>query len=229
MNKGKPTRPGRLSDSPRRVLIVDDHPMVRLGLAELIGRESDLAVCGEAGKASQAIQMLEEARPDVVLVDISLEDMSGLDLVHLIRQQDPSLRVLVCSMHSEELYAERALRAGASGYVCKSEGSQQVLEAIRTVLKGKVRLSEGASERVLASMADYGEVPTGPRVERLSNRELEIFELIGQGKTSRQIAEELHLSIKTVDAHRQKIKTKLNLQNASELVYRAVQWVLEER
>jgi len=229
MSKGKPVRPGRLNSSPRRILIVDDHPMVRLGLAELINRETDLEVCGEAGKATQAIQMLDEVSPDLVLVDISLDDMSGLDLIHLMRQQDSALRVLVCSMHSEGLYAERALRAGASGYVCKSEGGEQILEAIRTVLIGKVRLSEDASERVLSSMADLGDGPAGPRMDRLSNRELEIFELIGQGKTSRQIAGELHLSIKTVDAHRQKIKTKLNLLNANELVYRAVQWVLQER
>ncbi len=229
MNKMPRSRMGDPVDRPRRVLIVDDHPVVRTGLVELISRESDLEVCGEAGKASQAIQMLEELEPDLALVDISLDDMSGLDLIRMIRQERPSCRVLVCSMHAEGLYAERSLRAGASGYVCKSEGGEQILAAIRTVLQGKIRLSEGGMERVLSSISNFGTPSSGPLVEQLTNRELEIFELIGGGKTSREIAQDLHLSVKTVDAHRQKIKTKLNLKNGNELVYRAVQWVLEDR
>ncbi len=211
-----------------RILIIDDHPMVRLGISQILAREPDLEVCGETGKASRAIQMLADIKPDLALVDISLEDMSGLDLIRMMRQECPTCRILVCSMHAENLYAERALRAGAAGYVRKSDGGTELVAAVRAVLAGEIYLSHEVSERMLSSLSGSMISDAGPRVKQLSNRELEVFEMIGRGQTSQEIAAGLHLSIKTVDAHRQKIRSKLNLKNNTELVYRAVQWVLEE-
>lgn len=211
-----------------RVMIVDDHPVVRRGLAELIADEADLEVCGEAGDAVEALRLLETARPDVVVVDISLQAGNGIELVEQIKLRDERVKTLVSSMHDETLFAERALRAGAMGYINKQEPTERVLDAIREVLNGQVFLSTRMANRLLQSVVG-GETLDQDPIGSLSNRELEVFELIGQGLTTKKIAGRLHLSPKTIETHREKIKTKLNLTNSTELARRAVQWVLENR
>ncbi len=221
-------RKGTAPSTPIRILIVDDHPVMRVGLSRLIAGNPDMEVCGEAASAARALELAESLQPDLAVVDVSLPDLTGLELCKLIRQNLPECRVVMCSMHEDALYAERALRAGASGYVNKSEDGDHLLSAIRNVARGAVHVSEEVANRVLEGVASGGSTIQGSRVQALSNRELEVFELIGQGKSSREIADMLSLSVKTVDAHRQRIKTKLNLKSGNELVYRAIQWVMEE-
>lgn len=212
-----------------RVVIVDDHPIVRHGLSQLIQTTSDLEVCGEASTASEAVHLVQETRPDVAVIDLSLEGGNGLELIKQIRAQGPTPRMLVSSMHDEMLYAERSLRAGAMGYINKVQGTEQIIEAIRQILDGRIYLSEVMTERVLQRMMhNDGDYIASP-IESLSDRELEVFEMIGQGLTTRQIAKRLHLSPKTIETHREHIKTKMNLQNNSELVRQAVQWILENK
>ncbi len=220
---------GKATKKLGRVLIVDDHPVVRHGLSELINRTADLEVVGQAGKASEAISVLDAVKPDLVVIDISLEDGSGIELIKQLKARNPEVKMLVNSMHDEKLYAERALRAGAMGYVNKEESMDQIVEAIRQVLRGRVYLSNAMSDRVLHRVVSGGSEEEGERspVETLSDRELEVFELMGKGLTTRQIAKKLHLSPKTVETHREHIKTKLNLTNNNQLLRHAVQWVLE--
>ncbi|MEO8027929.1 MAG: response regulator transcription factor [Bryobacteraceae bacterium] len=210
------------------VFIVDDHPIVRQGLALLINREADLAVCGDAEEAVGALQAVESQRPDIVLVDISLNGPDGLDLLKSIRAKHLRLPVLILSMLDETLYAERALRAGASGYIMKQEATEKVLIAIRRILGGDIYVSDRMSSLIMhhfvSGPADPGESP----VAGLTDRELEVFRLIGEGHGTRQIAEALHISIKTVESYQAHIKEKLSLRNARELVQRAVQWTLRE-
>lgn len=210
-----------------RVLIVDDHAVVREGLALVINREPGLEVCGDAAEMSDAIQMYTELKPDVVVTDISLQKDSGIELIKELISRDKKLKILVWSMHEEDLYAERALRAGAKGFVNKSVPSTTLIEAIYCVASGKVYLSQDMTERMLCRQVgghqDGGDSP----MELLSDRELEVFQRIGHGEPSREIAENLHLSVKTVDTYRENIKRKLNLKNAAELTRHAVQWVLE--
>jgi len=212
-----------------RVLIVDDHPLLRKGVSQLIDQQKDLTVVGEAEDAHKAITAIETTKPDVALIDITLNGSSGIELVKDVKARFPKLKMLVLSMHDESVYAHRALRAGASGYIMKQEGVEKVLTAIRKVLRGEVYLSERLGDRMLHTLVNGRGSLTSSPVEELSDRELEVFNLIGQGHGTRPIAEKLHLSIKTIESHRAHIKEKLNLQNASELVHHAIQWVQSER
>ncbi|MBI3848855.1 MAG: response regulator transcription factor [Verrucomicrobia bacterium] len=209
----------------KRILIVDDHPMMRQGLAQLIGEEADLTICGEAEKASQALEGIGRLKPDLVLADISLPDKSGLELIKDMQAIKPGLAVLVISMHDESLYAERVLRAGGRGYIMKQEGGKKLMAAIRQVLDGKIYVSENISARILENLSGRHISGDGTPVDKLSDRELEVFQLIGEGKGTREIAAQLHLSIKTVEVHRAHIKEKLSLKTAPELVRSAVRWV----
>ena len=209
-----------------RVMLVDDHPIVRHGMAMLINEEDDLMVCGESSSASETLAQIECCQPEVAVIDVSLQGASGIDLTKSIKEQKPDLPILILSMHEENLYAERALRAGARGFVMKQEPAETVLHAIRTVLKGDVYLSERLSSKVLRALVDGpGEEPERFGVDRLSDRELEVFELIGRGYSTRRIADALHLSVKTIETHRAHIKQKLKLGNATELVHRAFHWI----
>ncbi|MBM4142861.1 MAG: response regulator transcription factor [Lentisphaerae bacterium] len=218
----------RSATARRRVLIVDDHPIVRAGLTHLIRGEPDLDVCGEADNASDAQQSVAEKRPDLVLLDISLQGANGIELTKTIAVHFPELPILVLSMHDEHLYAERALRAGARGYVMKQEATGTLLRAIRKVLDGGLFVSDGIATRMLKTYVSEGSAERSRRgVESLSDRELEVFELIGRGVPTREIARRLRLSVKTVETYRTHIKNKLNISNAAELVQRAVRWLAE--
>jgi len=209
----------------KRILVVDDHPILREGLLQSINRESDLMVCGEAENAHQALGAISKLKPDLVLVDITLPEKSGFELVKDIQALHPGVPVLVLSMHDESLYAERVLRAGARGYIMKHERPEKLLEAIRHILNGKAYVSEKMAARILDVFS--GRRPTGSRVplERVTDREFEILQLIGRGKNSHEIAKELHLSVKTVDTHRTHLKEKLKLKNGLQLTRYAVCWV----
>jgi len=212
---------------PYRVVIVDDHPVVRLGLRQLLENEPDLELCGEAEGAAEALSVIEETRPDLVVIDISLKNGSGLSLVKQITAQDRTIKTLVSSMHDEALFAERALRAGSMGFINKEEAIDQMVIAMRKVLSGSIYLSPGMTDRVLQSIA-RGDLEGGKvTLEQLSDRELEVFELIGKGLTTRQAADHLNLSVKTIETYRENIKTKLNLENNNELICRAAQWVVD--
>lgn len=218
-----------LDDSPRgetaRVLIVDDHPLVRAGLAQLVTDVAGLSVCGEAGTVEEAVRQVEATRPDLVLVDLSLAGGNGLRLIARIRDLHPNARMLVVSMHDETTFAERALRAGAMGYVEKREVSTHIVEAMRQVLAGRTYVGEGVRSRLVQAQA-HATAPSNT-VDALSNRELEVFELIGQGMTAREIAARLSRSVKTIETHREHIKHKLGLRSGNELTTRAIQWVLD--
>ncbi|MHC4175097.1 MAG: response regulator transcription factor [Planctomycetota bacterium] len=208
-----------------KILIVDDHPIVRQGLAELVNQENDLAVCGQAEDAHQARKAIKELRPDMAVVDISLRETSGIELIKDINVQYPDLPVLALSMHDESLYAERALRAGARGYIMKAEATEKVITAIRKILNGEIYVSDKIAAKMLRKLVGgKAEISTSP-VQRLSDRELEVFHLIGKGYGTRQISERLHLSIKTIETYRAHIKEKLSLANAAELLRYAIQWV----
>jgi DNA-binding NarL/FixJ family response regulator len=211
-----------------RVLIVDDHPAVREALALRIGRQQDLEVCGEAADLSEALRLVADIRPDVAVVDLSLKSGDGLDLIKRIRDRNDAVRILVWSMHSESLYAERALRAGALGYVNKDQATDRIVEAIRRVLEGKVFLSEAMTERLLhrAVGAGRAEAARSP-AESLADRELEVFRLIGEGVKTADIAKRLHLSIKTVETYRDRIRRKLDLRDGMELAHYATRWAAE--
>jgi len=219
---------GRKTKKPARVLIVDDHPPVREALAFRIGRQPDLEVCGEAADTVEALRLVAEARPDVAVVDITLKSGDGIDLIKRIRDRDDRVRILVWSMHGESLYAERALRAGALGYVNKDQATDTIVEALRRVLEGRVWLSEAMAERLLQRAVGSGrqEVTRSP-VDALADRELEVFRLIGQGVKTAEIAERLHLSVKTVETYRDRIRQKLDLSDGTQLAHYATQWVLE--
>jgi len=214
------THPSRTT---HRIIIVDDHPILREGLAQLIHQQKDLSVCGQFAEAGPAFDSISSLKPDLALVDISLKGSSGVELLKNIKTNYPKLKVLVLSMHDESLYAERVLRAGASGYIMKQEASEKVLEAIRKVLAGDIYLSEKMNANLMHQLVGGRNNFGGSIMERLSDRELEVFGLIGQGRGTREIAEQLHLSVKTIESHRAHIKEKLNLKNATELVHRAIQ------
>jgi DNA-binding NarL/FixJ family response regulator len=207
---------------PRRILIVDDHPIMRQGLAQLINHEDDLTICGQFEDANKALNAIPALKPDIAIIDISLRGTSGIELVKNIKVHHPKLLMLVLSMHDETIYAERVLRAGAVGYIMKQEASDKVLHAIRHVLQGEIYLSEKMSTKLMHQLI-AGRGGTGSLIDRLSDRELEVFGLIGEGRGTREIAEQLHLSVKTVESHRAHIKEKLDLKNATELVHRAIQ------
>lgn len=216
------------SSPASRILIVDDHPLFREGLRQLIEREAELSVCGEAKDASEARQLIAETKPDLVIVDISLGNASGIDLIKNLKAEDAELPVLVLSMHDESLYAERALRAGAMGYLMKHEPPKTVKAAIRRVLAGEMYLSEKMSGSLITKLMRGGNESKDSFVSSLSDRELEVFRLLGQGKGTRQIAQELNLTIPTINSFRARIKDKLQVKNSSELLLRAIQWVQEQ-
>jgi DNA-binding NarL/FixJ family response regulator len=207
-----------------KVLLVDDHPMVREWLATLINQQSDLEFCGEADSAPKAMQMVDLVRPDVAIVDISMEGGSGIELIKNIKASHPEVRVIVLSMHDEALYAERALRAGARGYIMKREATKGVLQAIRCVLGGKLYLSDKMARMMAEKFVDGRPATEGAMIDKLSDRELEVFQLLGRGCSTRQIADELHVSFKTVQAFSARIKEKLNLDSATALLREAVRW-----
>lgn len=212
----------------QRVVIVEDHPMVRDHLAQIINKEPDLEVCGEADNIQQGMRIIRDISPDLAIVDITLNGSSGLELIKGLKVLSMQVPVLVLSMHDESLYAERALRAGAKGYITKHKSSREVLSAVRKVLSGEIYLSEKMVSNVLHKFAPGGSKSIKPRtIDRLSDRELVVLEMIGRGQTSRVIAETLDLSIATVDTYRARIKEKLNLQNAFELQHFAIQWLRE--
>jgi len=219
---------GRQSNK-REVLIVDDHPIVRQGLAQMIDQEQDLHVCGQAEDAHEAMRAIRQLQPDMVTVDISLKDTSGIELIKDIKVQYPNLPVLTLSMHDEGIYAERALRAGARGYIMKQEATEKVVTAIRRVLSGEVYVSDGMAAKMVSKLVAGPAETGGSPVDRLSDRELEVFRLIGAGYGTREMAEKLHLSIKTIETYRAHIKDKLDLVDANELLRAAITWVNAQR
>ena len=225
---GKATAPVVNRKPKTKVLLVDDHPILRAGLGKLINHEADMIVCGEAEDAATAFDLVGSLTPDIAVVDISLKGSNGIELVKNLKARYPELPTLVLSMHDESLYAERAIRAGSLGYIMKEEAIEQVLVAIRKVLQGEIFLSEKMKSKMLQQMATgRGKVITSP-IEQLTDRELQVFRLIGEGCSTRQIAGQLHLSVRTVEAYREYIKSKLNLKNATELVQHAFHWVHQE-
>lgn len=212
----------------KKILLVDDHPLMRKGLALTLNSEADLDVVAQAESAEDALDAFEKTMPDLVVVDISLPGMSGLELIKHLLALKPDVAVLVVSRHDEALYAERAIRAGARGYVMKLEAGEVIVKAVRRVLGGGVYVSEEINERLLVGMATGRSTMTESPLEVLSDRELEVFELTGRGLGTRDIAERLHLSVKTVESYRARIKNKLNLNTATELMQHAVQWVESE-
>jgi len=215
----------KIPKAKTKILIVDDHPMMRQGLAQLINNEPDLTVSGEAEDAQQALSAISQTKPDLVLADITLTGKSGLELIKDMQALHPGLAVLVISMHDESLYAERVLRAGGRGYIMKQEGGKKIMEAIRQVLGGRIYVSEKMSARILEIFSGRRAEAHRSPMERLTDREFEVFQLIGQGKGTRQIAQALHLSVKTVEVHRLHIKEKLKIEDAPSLVRYAVRWV----
>jgi DNA-binding NarL/FixJ family response regulator len=210
-------------NAARRVLIVDDHPMMREGLAQLIEHEPDLCAAHQADNAAQALQLIEAGLPDLVLLDISLPDKNGLEVIKDLHALHPALPILVVSMHDETLYAERVLRAGGRGYIMKQEGGKKLMQAIRHVLSGQIYVSESMSAKILAIFSGHRTNTQSP-IEQLTDREFEVFQLIGQGHGTRQIAQRLHLSVKTVEVHRGNIKKKLQLQSGNDVIRYAIRW-----
>ena len=210
--------------SKKAIFLVDDHPLVREWLTNLINQQSDLAVCGEAETGPQAIERILKFKPEVAIVDISLKDSSGIELIKDLKRLQPGTAVLVLSMHEEPHYAERAMRAGARGYIVKRETTRKVISAVRQVLAGEVYLSEEIAAALATQYVTGKTAAKQSPVEQLSDRELEVFELLGQGRGTRQIAEVLKVSVKTVQAYCARIKEKLNLASATELLREAVRW-----
>lgn len=208
-----------------RVFLVDDHPITRQGVSTLINREHNLAICGEADSAPKALELITKNPPDLAIVDISLKSMSGIELIKNLKAVVPSLPVLVMSMHDESLYAERALRAGAQGYVMKQEASEKILTAIHRVLGGEIYLSDAMKEKMLHRIVSTKKEDTRFSIDKLSDREMEVFQFIGNGFSTRQIASRLNLSVKTIDSYREHLKLKLQLENGSDLLRYAIQWV----
>jgi DNA-binding NarL/FixJ family response regulator len=211
-----------------KVFVVDDHPLIRQGLATIINRESDLTICGEADDASMAMQSIATTQPDILIVDISLNGPDGLDLLKEIRMRHPAVRVLILSMHDEKIYAERALRAGAQGYVMKQEATAKVLAALRRILGGEIYISEQISDQMMQRYIGGPSVGMPSSIADLTDRELEVFRLIGEGQSTREIAETLHISVKTVESYQAHIKEKLSLRSARELLQHAIQWCMDE-
>lgn len=216
------------SKSRRTIYVVDDHPMTRRGLTDLINHEADLTVCGESDNATRAIEQIKSVKPDLALVDITLPKKSGLVLIKDIRMWAPNVFVLALSMHDESLYAERVLQAGGHGYIMKNEGGDKLLTAIRHVLAGNTYVSEGVSSRIVDAFAGRRKEAGEGSLSRLTEREFEVFQLIGQGLATSEIGQRLHLSPKTVDSHRLHIKEKLRLQSLPELMRYAVRWAATE-
>jgi len=208
----------------KQVFLVDDHPLVREWLRNLLNEQADFTVCGEAASASEAMAGILEKKPDVAIVDLSLKDSSGIELIKNIKQTIPAMRILVLSMHEDSHYAQRALRAGANGYVIKRETTGKVVEALRQVLAGKTYMSQEIAQELATYSVNWKTMADNSPAERLSDRELEVFDLLGQGRGTRLISEQLQVSAKTVQAYCARIKEKLNLESAGELMREAVRW-----
>src|ERR1700720_808360 len=220
---------GNSTTRKKMVFVVDDHPIVRQGLTLLINQEVDLAVCGEAEEMHSALASILAVRPDILIVDISLNGPDGLELLKNIRISSPRLPVLILSMHDESIYAERALRAGANGYIMKQEAAEKVLVALRRILSGEIYVSEKIANSMLQHYVRGANPSEASSVSELTDRELEVFRLIGEGHGTRRIAESLHLSIKTVESYQAHIKEKLSLRSARELVQHAVEWNVRKK
>jgi DNA-binding NarL/FixJ family response regulator len=221
-SKIKPNKP------TARVLIVDDHPAVREALTIRIAAQPDLEVCGEAADANEALRLAAATEPDVAVIDIALKAGNGIDLIKRLRARNDKFRAIVWSMYGEDYYAERALRAGAMGYINKEQATGKIIEAIRQVLDGKMYLSEAMSEKLLKRSIGHAGPESGRSpIDTLSDRELEVFRLIGQGRKTQEVADQLHLSVRTVETYRDRIREKLGLKDGTELTRCAVQWVLE--
>jgi DNA-binding NarL/FixJ family response regulator len=210
--------------SRKRILVVDDHPMMRAGLSQLINKQSAMEVRWEAGGPAEAMAMIPQHHPDLIIADLTMKTGSGLDFIKDARTLHDNIPILVVSMHDEKVYAERCLRAGASGYIMKEESAEHLVSAIQRVLDGGVYLSETMSARILKSVSGANSRNTDSPLQTLTDREFEVFQLIGRGKTSNEIAGQLHISPRTVDVHRSQIKEKLNLKSGTALVHYAVQW-----
>ena len=222
MNQGK--QQAKTSLNKIKILIIDDHPIVRQGLARLIEHENDLEVCGQADDAPAAMRAIKKLNPDIAIVDITLKETNGMELIKDIKVQYPNLPILTLSMHEESLYAERALRAGAKGYIMKQQATDNVIDAIRRVLNGQVYISDEMAAKMVRKLVNGRPDAGASPLDSLSDRELEVFLLIGKGHGTRQISEKLHLSIKTIETYRSHIKEKLNLVDASELLQYSIQW-----
>jgi DNA-binding NarL/FixJ family response regulator len=207
-----------------RIFIVDDHPMTRAGITHLINHQPDTLVCGEAENAAEALDLMAVSQPDLMLIDITLPGKSGLELIKDVKAIRPDLSILVISMHDESLYADRVLRAGARGYITKHEGGEKLMAAIRHVLSGKIYVSESMSAHILEIFSGGQPGTERSSIQNLSDREFEVFQALGEGLSSHQIAKKLHLSAKTVDAHRANIKTKLKINTTAELISFAARW-----
>jgi DNA-binding NarL/FixJ family response regulator len=208
-----------------KIVLVEDHPIFRKGLAQLINNEKDMTVCGESEDSVEALRIVKELEPDLVIVDITLKDRNGIELIKDIKIRFPEMKIIVISMHDEKIYAERALRAGAKGYIMKQEAPETILKAIHHVLNNNVYVSNDIATRIFNLFFDGRAKEDNNPVNQLTDRELEIFQLIGQGFGTRQIASKLHISVKTVENHRAHIKEKLNLKSAIELVQQATLWL----
>jgi DNA-binding NarL/FixJ family response regulator len=213
----------------KSVLVVDDHPLMRQGLALLINQQLDMEVCAEAEEAHAAMQAIARRKPDIIILDISLNGPDGLELLKSIRAAEPDLPVLILSMHDEAIYAERALRARANGYIMKHEATEKVLVAVRRILNGEIYLSDRMSNKMLQQYIGGGPPMLQSRIAALSDRELEVFRMIGEGRATREIADELRLSIKTVETYQAHIKEKLGLRSGRELIQHAIQWKINEK
>ncbi|HZV35857.1 MAG TPA: response regulator transcription factor [Verrucomicrobiae bacterium] len=212
----------------RKIILVDDHPMMRAGMSQLINKQEDLEICAEAGDPAEAFEKLSTTKPDLILTDITMPGRSGIEFIKDLLAMQADLRILVVSMHDENLYAERVLRAGARGYIMKESGGENLLLAIRQVLSGQVYVSSTMSAKILGNLSSRKPRGSTSPIEKLSDREFEIFQLIGHGKGTREIAGELHLSPKTVEVHRAHIKEKFGLKDAPSLVHHAIRWVEAE-
>lgn len=219
---------GKNHTGKKRILLVDDHPLLREGIAQLINQQPDLLVCGEAEDRFGALALLDGARPDLAVVDISLKDQSGLELIKDFKVRAPELLVLVLSMHDEQLYAERALRAGARGYIMKREASHKVLDAIRHILNGGVFVSDKIVASLLNNVSGQPAKAAPSALAGLSDRELDVLQLIGQGYSSQEIADRLHISVKTIETHRANLKLKLKLDSSSALLQFAIRWTHDQ-
>ena len=220
----QPAAPAR-EPGRKRILLVDDHPMMRAGLAQVIDKQPDMVSCGEAGTAAEALEKISALGPDLILSDITMPGRNGVEFIKDVKAAWPELPILVVSMHDETIYAERVLRAGARGYIMKEAGGENLLIAVRWILQGQVYVSAAISARILDNLSARKPRGSSSPIERLSDREFEVFQLIGQGKSNSQIARELRLSSKTIDVHRSHIKEKLALKDATALVHAAIRWV----
>jgi DNA-binding NarL/FixJ family response regulator len=212
---------------PASIVLVDDHPTMRMGLAAQISTQRDLDVCGEAADLKEALEQIERHRPDLAIIDLALKESHGIDLIKAVHARFPLVKSLVLSAYDDSLYAERCLRAGALGYLNKRECQENILEAIRTVLRGDRYVSQEMAQRLLSKVSGSHEATDRDPIEQLTDREMEVFRLVGQGLSSVTIGKQLHISRNTVDSHREKIRRKLNLESNFELVQQAVQWSLE--